>query len=47
MNDPRKAEEKYDPRRAQEKYERIVRVLNALTFALVVLVAGLLLSLVL
>jgi hypothetical protein len=36
-----------DPRMAQEKYDRIVRVLNVLTFVLVVLVAGLLLSLVL
>jgi hypothetical protein len=36
-----------DPRRAQEKYERIIRVLDATTFALIVLVAGLLLYLVL
>jgi hypothetical protein len=36
-----------DPRRAQEKYERIIRVMDALTFALIVLVAGLFLYLIL
>ena len=34
-----------DPKKAQEKYERTSKMLNALVFALVVVVAGLLLSL--
>ena len=34
-----------DPRKAQQKYERTIKVLNALVFALVVVVAGLLLLL--
>jgi hypothetical protein len=38
MNDPRKADE----RKVDEKYARIGRLLDALTIALIVLVAGLL-----